>query len=65
LLQVPSLNVNATTYSRLTAVDIADKLCHYELVRRLKAVAGQHSDDYVLDSASEDSDDVSIWHASA
>jgi len=58
LLQVPTLSVNVSTYSRLTAVDIAHKLCHYDLVRRLEAVAGQHSDDYVPDSGS-DSDDVS------
>ena len=50
--------MNLMTYSRLTALDIADMLGRRDMVRKLTAVAGQHSDDYVPDSGSE-SDDVS------
>jgi len=58
LLRVPSVDVNMTTYSRLTALDIADKLSRYDMVRQLQAADGQHSTGYVPDSGSE-SDDVS------
>ena len=58
LLKVPSVDVNLATYSRLTALDIADMLCRYDMVRQLMSVAGLHSTNYVPDSGSE-SDDVS------
>lgn len=58
LLHEPSVNVNLTTYGRLTALDIADMLARHDMVRQLRAVAGQHSADYAPDSGSE-SDDVS------
>lgn len=59
LLQIPTVNVNLTTYSRLTALDIADMLSRYDMVRQLRSVAGEHSADYVPDSGS-DSDEVRI-----
>jgi len=58
LLKQPSIDVNVVTYSRLTALDIADMLSRHDMVQQLMAVAGQHSADYVPDSGSE-SDDVS------
>lgn len=63
LLQVQSVAVNLVTYSRLTALDIADMLSRHDMVRQLTAVAGQHSADYMQDSGSE-SDDVSLANVS-
>ena len=60
LLQERSVDVNLVTYSRLTALDIADMLSRHIMVQQLMAVDGQHSADYVPDSGSE-SDEVSNY----
>ena len=58
LLREPMVDVNRATYCRRTALDIADMLERYDMVRQLTAAGAQHSANYVPDSGSE-SDDVS------
>lgn len=56
LLQVPQLDVNLPTYSRHTALDIADKLNHTDMVHKLLAVGAKHSASYVPNESSSDSE---------
>jgi len=58
LVQLPSVDVNLETYSRMTALDIADMLSRRDFMEMLVSCGAQHSLDYGQDSTSE-SDDVS------
>ena len=62
LMKVQSVDVNLDTYSRLTALDIADMLGRRDMVRQLMSVAGQHSDNYLPDSASDSDEVSSAWN---
>jgi NF-kappa-B inhibitor alpha len=56
LLHVASVDWNAMTYSRHTALDIADSLNRCDFTARLLTVGAKHSPSYITNDSSSDTD---------